>query len=213
MAFVSGIILAAGGSARLGRPKQLLDLDGQPLLTHVIRNAVASSLDEVVLVLGHDAAHIANAVGDWGQRTVVNRDYAAGQSTSLHTGLAAIDPRSDAALFLLGDQPLAGPDVIDAITARFLETGGPIVVPVYDSHPGNPVLISRELFPELARVSGDEGARSVVRSNPAGVVAVPIAIGPPPRDVDTEEDYQALLVEWRRRSGHVATTSAGDERP
>lgn len=193
---ISGVVLAAGTSARLGRPKQLLDLGGQPLLTHILRNASASDLDEVVLVLGHEAAPIANAVGEWGQRVVINPVYAEGQSTSVRLGLASVDPTTEAVVFLLGDQPRVGPEIIDAVIQRFLETGGPIVVPTYGGARGNPVLIARELFPALAEVRGDKGARQLLAARRDQIVTTPIADGALPADVDTEEDYQALLAAW-----------------
>jgi molybdenum cofactor cytidylyltransferase len=192
---ISGVILAAGRSSRLGRPKQLLDLFGEPLLRRVVHNAVASELNEVVLVLGHQAAEIQTAVGEWGQRVVVNPDYADGQSTSLRVGLGAIDPLSEAVVFLLGDQPQVGPEIIDALIARFRGSGAPIVMPTYGGMPANPVLFASELFPELAVVTGDEGARAVVKRNSARVVRVAVSDGAPPRDVDTDDDYQALLAE------------------
>src|SRR5690349_23912664 len=112
---ISGVVLAAGGSTRLGRPKQLLPLGGVPLLAQVLRNAAASRLDDVVLVLGHEAEAIAEAVGEWGQRLAINPDFAAGQSTSLKVGLCAVPPDAEAMLVLLGDQPEIGPDIIDAV--------------------------------------------------------------------------------------------------
>lgn len=194
--FVSGVVLAAGGSSRLGRPKQLLPLGGEPLLAQTVKHALASRLGEVVLVLGHAAGEIAAAVGERGQRTVVNADYGRGQSTSMRAGLAALAPGAEAALFLLGDQPRVGPAIIDALVAAFEETRGPIVVPLYGGEPGTPVLIARALFPELLAVEGDQGARGVVRAHPAETVRVPVGDGPPPRDVDTEEDYHALVAAW-----------------
>lgn len=193
---ISGVVLAAGRSSRLGRPKQLLPLGGRPLLDHVLANAAASALDEVVLVLGHEAAAIAAAVGAWGQRVVLNADYAAGQSTSLRAGLGATDPRAEAALFLLGDQPGVGPAIIDALIDAYRAGGGSIVLPRYGGRVGNPVLFGRALFPELARLTGDEGARGVVRARAGEVVEVAVGAGPPPGDVDTEEDYTALLAGW-----------------
>lgn len=193
---ISGIILAAGGSARLGRPKQLLPLAGEPLLSHALRHAAASTLDEVVLVLGHRAPEIAAAVGRWGQRVVVNDGYAAGQSGSLRAGLAAIDPASEAVLFLLGDQPEVGPATIDAVLAAFRSSGAPIVIPTYGGEPGNPILFRRNLFPDLARLTGDEGARGIVRDRRGEAHLVPVAARTPPRDIDTEDDYAALLAGW-----------------
>ena len=204
---ISGVVLAAGRSSRLGRPKQLLPLAGMPLLAHVLRNAMASSLDEVVLVLGHDATLIAAAVGQWGQRIVVNPDHAAGQSTSLRAGLRAIDPAAEAVVVLLGDQPEVGPAVVDALIEAYHATGGPIVVPAYGGRRGNPVLFARALFPALARVRGDEGARSVVRAHDAAAVSVAVSEGPPPRDVDTEADYAALLAGWPGGSGESPSST------
>lgn len=195
MRAVSGVILAAGLSSRLGRPKQLLDLFGEPLLRRVVRNAVASQLTEVVLVLGHRAAEIASAVGELGQRVVVNPDYSDGQSTSLRVGLGAIGPGAEAVVFLLGDQPQVGPEMVDALIDRFRATGAPIVMPTYGGIAANPVLFAEELFPELAKVSGDEGARSLVTRHRDRVITVAVSGGSPPRDVDTEDDYRALLAE------------------
>jgi molybdenum cofactor cytidylyltransferase len=195
---ISGVILAAGRSARLGRPKQLLPLGGVPLLTHALRNAAASTLDETVLVLGHEAVAIAAAVGEWGQRVVINPDYGKGQSTSLRAGLGAVDPRVEAVVFLLGDQPRVGPAIIDAMIATFRDTGSAIVMPTYGGVRGNPVLLSRALFPELVNITGDQGARGVITDHRDQVITVPVSDGSPPRDVDTEQDYAALLADWKR---------------
>jgi molybdenum cofactor cytidylyltransferase len=196
--FVSGVILAAGTSSRLGRPKQLLDLHGEPLLRRTVRNALASTLDEVILVLGARAEEIAAAVGELGQRTVINGDYAEGQATSLVAGLKSVDPRANGVLFLLGDQPQIGPSIIDTLIGRFRQDTPSIVQPVYGGVPANPVLFSRTLKDELLAVSGDEGARALVRARKDEVVRLPVSDGPPPRDVDTEEDYRALLNEMAR---------------
>jgi len=192
---IAGVVLAAGRSSRLGRPKQLLPLAGLPLLAHVLRSASESSLDDVVVVLGHEAPAIRGAVGDWGQRVVVNPDYAAGQSTSIRAGLAALDPATEAVLFLLGDQPGVGPATIDAVVAEYGRSRAPIVVPVYGAAVGNPVLFDRALFPELAALRGDRGARGIVRRRSDQAARVAVA-GDPPPDVDTEADYAAIVRSW-----------------
>ena len=193
---IAVVILAAGRSSRLGRPKQLLDLGGEPLLRHTVRHALAAPVDEVVLVLGNAADEVGAAVGELGQRTVLNPAFAEGQSTSLRAGIVALGPEVEAAVLMLGDQPTVGPEIVAALVARFREGGAPIVQPVYGGVPANPVLIARELFPELLAVTGDEGARSVIRAHAAAVARVVVSDGQAPGDVDTEEDYAALLAAW-----------------
>ncbi len=165
------------------------------MLAHVLMHAAASTLDEVILVLGHQAERISAAVGEWGQRVVVNREYATGQSTSLRAGLVAISPDAAAVVFLLGDQPQVLPQTIDALIDAFRTRAASIVVPTYDGVGGHPILIARPLFAELESVSGDRGARDVIRSHSDAVLQVPVS-GTLPRDVDTEEDYAALLARW-----------------
>jgi molybdenum cofactor cytidylyltransferase len=193
---ISGVILAAGKSTRLGRPKQLLELGGESILLHTVRNAMNSHLDQVVLVLGDSAFEIADAVGEQGQSLAINPDYELGQSTSLKLGLSTIDPEAEAVLFLLGDQPQVSAEIINAVISHFRKTGGIIVMPSYHGIRSNPVLFSRELFPEIAKVTGDQGARSVVRTHFSEVHAVEIDADPP-LDVDTEEDYEKLRKLWR----------------
>ena len=194
---VSGVILAAGRSRRLGQPKQLLELGGEPLLRHTVRSALASRLSEVVLVLGAEAAKIEGAVGALGQRIVVNPIHHLGQSTSLRLGLDSIDPGAGAVVFLLGDQPGVTPVIIDALIERCNETCAPIVQARYANGPGNPVLLRRSLFPELMTVAGDEGARSVVYRHRDEIAFATFAEQDVPCDVDTLDDYEALLASWR----------------
>jgi len=194
---IAGVILAAGRSARLGRPKQLLPLDGLPILEHVLRRAAQSRLDEIVVVLGHDAATIAVAVGNHGQKVVINPDYAAGQSTSLRAGLHAIDREAAAVLVLLGDQPEVEPAAIGAVIEAYRCGRGSIVIAAYHGRRGHPVLFDRSFFPRLAEMTGDEGARRLLRDMPDSVFEVAIDTLPLPPDIDTEEDYAALQKRWQ----------------
>jgi len=193
---VAAVILAAGGSSRLGRPKQLLPLAGEPILMHVLRNAAKSTLDEIVLVLGDQADKIAAAVGEWGQRTVVNPDVAAGQSASLRAGVSVLAPDVDAVLILLGDQPTVSAAAIDAVIAA-RRAGAGIAMARYNDDLRHPVLFGREFFPELLAVRGDFGAQTVLAAHAELIVGVPILDGLAPKDVDTEADYQTLVRTWR----------------
>lgn len=189
---IVGIVLAAGSSSRLGRPKQLLPFAGRPLLEQTLRLVNAAGLAEVVVVLGGSAVAIQQQVNFGRARPLVNPDYQAGQSTSLRVGLAAVAATARAVVFILGDQPLQQTATIDALIATYRQTGGAIVMPSYRGVRGNPVLFDRRLFPQLEALTGDEGARSLLRAQADHVVTVPID-SPPPADVDSWADYRAVL--------------------
>ena len=191
---IAGIVLAAGRSSRLGRPKQLLPLLGEPLLRHTLRRVLASSVDNVILVVGHDVDAIRDTVAGLSVDVVFNPDAALGQSTSVRAGLAALSPEVDAAIVILGDQPGIDPDVIDTLIGTWRTTRAPVVAPRYEDGMGNPVLFDRRVFPELTTLMGDTGARRVVRAYHASgqLELIPVS-GPAPPDVDTEADYAALI--------------------
>lgn len=196
---VSGVILAAGASSRLGRPKQLLRLDGEPVIHVVARNALASKLAEVILVTGGAADEVEAAVADLPVGIVRNADYQLGQSTSLIAGLRAVASSSAGALFLLGDQPEVDSGVIDELVDRFVDRRAGIVQPVYGDTPSNPVLFARPLFHELLALAGDEGARGVLVKHRAEIERVTVSQDEPPGDLDTEEDYVAMQARWALR--------------
>jgi molybdenum cofactor cytidylyltransferase len=185
-------VLAAGTSSRLGRPKQLLNLGGRPLLRHVLDASVASTLDEIVVVLGHAADQIAEAIGSADRvRIVLNPGHEAGQSTSLVTGLRACERRSEAAVILLGDQPGIRTEAIEAVITAWHETGSPVIQASYGGRPGHPALVARAVWATLEAATGDEGARGIIASHPEWRSLIEVG-GEPPEDVDTEEDYRRI---------------------
>lgn len=192
-----GLILAAGASRRMGRPKQLLPLAGRPLLQHVVDAASGSRLAESVLVLGHAADEIRAALTlPTRCRVVVNPEPDAGQSTSLACGLAAVDAGAAAVVVLVGDQPGVTSALIDEVTAAFLAGDAPVVRPVWRTDgtatPGHPVVLARAIWPALAGLTGDQGARALFDAHPEWVHQIEIA-GAPPLDVDDHEDYGRVL--------------------
>jgi molybdenum cofactor cytidylyltransferase len=193
--FVSGVVLAAGASTRMGRPKQLLPVAGRPLLQHVVDAALASSLDEVIVVLGHRADEIEAALDLVGRaRAVANPDFAEGQITSLRCGVAAANAAARAVAILLGDQPSLRSEAIDDMVAAFLAAGARAARPVYTDaggRPGHPVLLAREIFHELESLRGDQGARALFAEQRPDVIEVGVA-GEPPVDIDTPEDLARL---------------------
>lgn len=188
---ISAVILAAGSSKRLGEPKQLLVLDGVPLLQHVIDVVAACGFSEIVMVLGH-AADVVETVLELpaGARVVVNPEFAEGQSTSLRLGLASVAPDARAAAIFLGDQPRLPAAAITRVVEAFRSSGARVARAVYRGTPGHPVIVARESFGAFGDISGDVGARVVLDGSP-DVVEVSLDMEPPV-DIDTRADLRRL---------------------
>lgn len=192
---IFGVLLAAGMSSRMGRPKQLLEWRGRPMVRHVAEQALASRLSGLVVVTGADAtAARAALVGlDGPVQTVENPDYAAGQAGSLRAGLAVLPGSTEAALVLLVDQPLVTPALIDAVLDAYeADRSCLAVVPSYQGRRGNPVLLAAPLFAELATLAGDVGARAVLERHAERVCWLAVDDPAAVTDVDTPEAYQGL---------------------
>lgn len=193
---IIGVVLAAGMSKRLGRPKQLLEVGGKALVVHVADAALESTLDEVIVVTGHESDAIEAALGTRNVRFCRNARFADGQSTSLVAALEALTVDADAIVVLLSDQPTVASLVIDRLLAKRRGTRASIVMASYGGTLGHPVLFGRELFGELRAIQGDQGARDVIRRHRLAVEMVDGGAVMPPPDVDTEEAYAALLAGW-----------------
>jgi molybdenum cofactor cytidylyltransferase len=190
---IAAVVLAAGLARRMGRQKLLLDLKGKPVVRWTVE-AVMPHVDEVVVVTGREDAEVRPALGGLAVRFVVNPRPQDGQGTSIATGIGALKPWTSAALIVLGDQPRMPDAVIPALLAAQVLSGKAVVAPVYRGTRGTPVLFSSTVFPELAALKGDAGARAVVDARPERVETVAID-APMPLDVDTPEDYARLHVE------------------
>ena len=160
---IAAIVLAAGASTRFGSPKQLLDWQGQPMLRHVIGQALAAPVSEIVVVLGAHYARVAPVVRGLPVTLARNRAWQQGLSSSVALGLRALRESTAAALFLLADQPLVSPELIQRVITEFERTHAPVVIPRAGEQRGNPVLFVRECYPELMQVSGDQGGRALMQ--------------------------------------------------
>ena len=187
---IAAIILAAGQSSRMGQHKLLLPLLGKPLLLHAAASALAAGCDDVLVVVGYRAEAVRQLLSDQPVRVVENPDFAQGQSTSVRAGIAALTPQTEAALILLGDQPLVSPAILQRLMLAWRDTARPIVAPYYAGQRGNPVLFARALFPELLTVTGDQGGREVLQRHAAEIY---IAQTEAAQDLDTWQEYQTLL--------------------
>jgi molybdenum cofactor cytidylyltransferase len=190
---ISALVLAAGRSTRMGGPNKLLaTIEGQPLVRHAASAALGAGLQDVVVVTGHQGEPVRAAVGGLPVRFADNPDFAEGLSTSLRAGLAALPADCDAAIVLLGDMPRISAELVGRLVAAFdPEKGRHIVVPVAAGRRGNPVLWSRRFFPELAKVTGDQGGRSVLSAYPEAITEVETETDAVHLDLDTREALAA----------------------
>jgi CTP:molybdopterin cytidylyltransferase MocA len=185
---IGGLVLAAGAGTRFGRPKQLVQLDGRPLLEHAIEAVTAAPVDRVVVVLGSSAAEVIARVDPQGADFRVCERWDEGQSASLACGLAALAD-CDAVAITLGDQPRMSPEAIGRVIAARAE-GVDAVRATYSGEPGHPVLLEHRLFDRMRDVTGDHGARNLLLSVPTREVACDDLGGG--EDVDTPAQLDAL---------------------
>jgi CTP:molybdopterin cytidylyltransferase MocA len=184
---IGGLVLAAGAATRFGGAKQLAMLDGEPLLEHALRAMTASPVGRVVVVLGSGADEIASVVDLHGADSIVCSRWEEGQSASLACGLAELAD-CEAVVVTLGDQPRLSPEAIGRVVAA--RGRCPAARATYAGLPGHPVLLERELFGRLRDVSGDHGARNLLRS--VGTTEVPCDDLGGGEDVDTPDQLAAL---------------------
>lgn len=190
--FVTGLVLAAGGSQRLGRPKQLLAYGDGTLLGHVVGVARECEFERTIVAIGGSAEEVREGVDLAGTEVVVNDAYGEGCSSSIAAALAVVDPRCDVLVLMLGDQPGVTAGTVAALLAGRGEA--PLAVCRYDDGRGHPIAFGRAVFGALADLHGDKGVWRLLDERADEVAEVPVA-GRIPRDVDTAEDYRAVLDE------------------
>jgi molybdenum cofactor cytidylyltransferase len=190
--FVCGLVLAAGGSKRLGQAKQLLPFGASgTLLDHVLGVARACvQFDQRICVLGGGSAEVGEVVDLDRFHVVVNDAFGEGCSSSIAAALGAVDVRADVLVLMLGDQPGVTVETVAALLAG--RGDAPVAACAYEDGRGHPLAFSRTVFGELAALHGDKGVWKLLDRRSAGVVDVPVP-GTVPPDVDTWEDYEAVL--------------------
>jgi molybdenum cofactor cytidylyltransferase len=190
--FVTGLVLGAGGSARLGRPKQLLPYGEGTLLGHVVGVARQCPFQQTVVTLGGAADEVREQLDLAGVDVALNQAYGEGCSSSIAAALAVVDERCDVLVLMLGDQPGVTADTVSTLLRGRGES--PLAVCRYDDGRGHPLAFARGIFGELAGLHGDKAVWRLLDECADEVVEVPVA-GPIPRDVDTAQDYRAVLRE------------------
>jgi molybdenum cofactor cytidylyltransferase len=193
---IAAIILAAGLSRRMGQAKLLMPVGGRAIIRYVVESVLAGGVDSVWVVTGPDVEPIEAALAGFEVQIVVNPAPEEGQAGSVRTGIAALPPSVDAVLIALGDQPSLAPSIIPALLAARRASPKLIVAPRYRDGQGNPVLFKREIFPELLRLTGDQGARPIIQKDPTRVEWVELDLPMPP-DVDTPGDFERIRANLR----------------
>ena len=221
----AAILLAAGTSTRMGNVKQLLPIDGRPVLEHVLDNVRGADVSEIILVLGHSAQAIQQEVELRDVKVVMNDNYPQGMGTSLQSGLGAIDPTIEAAIIVLADQPFVCPSTLDQLIQEHSRTRAQIMIPTYRGFRGNPVLLDRSVFPEVKHLRGDIGCRSIFGDHLEGIVKMPVQDVGILLDLDEPVDYERLRTARNRDErtkplapsadleGEFATPAPGPARP
>jgi molybdenum cofactor cytidylyltransferase len=189
--WVTGLVLAAGGSKRLGQAKQLLPYGGAPLLGHVLQTARSCPFDQLLCVVGGASAEVRRWVDLREVEVVENEAYGDGCSSSIAAALEHVDARCDVLVLMLGDQPGVGVAHVEALLDG--RGAAPLAACAYRDGRGHPLAVARSMFGDLAGLHGDKGVWKLIDGHGDEVVDVPID-GPIPLDVDTWEDYRRVLL-------------------
>jgi molybdenum cofactor cytidylyltransferase len=193
---IDGIMLAAGLSNRFGRPKQLVQWRGQPLILHAAETALASGLRNVIVVIGHVAdqarAALSPVAGHPKLKVIYNPEYEEGRASSIRRGVDALPKDAQAAMFLACDQPLITAALINALIDTFIQHRPLICYPVSESSRSNPAIFAEELFPELMRLTGDVGGSALIEKYKSRVREHRISSPRTVADIDREEDLESL---------------------
>jgi len=199
---VSGVLLTAGTSSRMGECKPLLPWGEVTLVEAVTAELLRVEFCELVVVLGREAERVAALLEQMDDARITiarNRDYARGMASSLRVGLAACSRKSEAAAVLLADQPTVGHALVNRVIAGWAAGGREAARPVYAGRqgevvPGHPVLLGRSLWPAVKGLSGEQGARELFAADPGLLLELELE-GPPPPDIDSHDDYLAALAD------------------
>jgi molybdenum cofactor cytidylyltransferase len=191
MSMIVAVILSAGESSRMGKPKALLPVEGQTFIEKIVTVFRMTQVEKIMVVLGRHVEEIRPKLTQLPVQVVVNEDYRKGQLSSLQAAIRALEGENvDAILVHLVDHPFLDSGLVDQMIRRFRETNKLIVVPRYQDRRGHPVLFSSKLFPELLAASLDVGAKEVVRAHTSDTLEIETAAAGVMIDIDTPDEYR-----------------------
>jgi len=197
---VRGMLLAAGASTRMGGMKQLLPFGSSSVVEHVVDTLLASRLEELVVVLGHEHERVARRLTGKRVRIALNPGYAQGMTSSVKCGLVALGVDARAALVALVDQPLITSSLVNTVIGAFWRSGKAICIPSYRGRRGHPVVFDLKYRDEILSLAGDAGLKEVWRAHPDDIHHVEVDTDVTLRDMNYPEEYQAQLREHSSKS-------------
>jgi molybdenum cofactor cytidylyltransferase len=199
---ISSIMLAAGQSSRMKDENKLTkEIKGIPLINYSVKNILASAVDEIIIVTGHEKEKIENIVGEHKKiKYVYNKDFKNGMSSSIKTGLLSVSKKADAFFICLGDMPNVSQNIYNKlIKSRFnynkklkREYKKEILIPTYEGKEGNPILFSKFMKNEIMLISGDLGAKKIIELNKNKILNVPFNNQGITLDFDTKDHFNSL---------------------
>lgn len=189
---IVAVVLSAGESSRMGRPKALLPIGGETFIERVVRTLKQTSVGKVIVVLGHNADEMSRRIAHLPVEILVNRDYKSGQLTSLQVAVRSLDSQSDCdgMLVHLVDHPYIDARLVEIMIERFYASGKSLVVPRHAGKRGHPVIFSRRLFGELLAAPLDQGAKAVVNAHSEDTLELETDDQGITVDIDTPEIYR-----------------------
>ena len=193
---VSGIILAAGPSKRMGTPKAILKFGNETFVEHIVHALNSARITDIVVVLGSEAETIRKSMTLSTGKIVVNDRWSEGQLSSLIAGLDAIEREDvNAALVCPADHPLVSQEIIVGLLTAYWKSNKKIIVPTFEGRRGHPVIFDKSLFAEIRLAPPDVGAREVVRNHTNEIAEVPVDTDRVLKNIDTPEEYASMTAE------------------
>lgn len=190
---VAAIVLAAGASSRMGRPKQLLPMEGATLVRRIAERAIDADVSSVFVIVGGSQAQVRLEIHDLALNVVDNADWTTGIGSSIRAGLEAVEragPSYDAVLVLLADQPYVTTASINRLIDTARNSNQPIVASLYEGSPGVPAIFKRSMFEEIQKLKAEEGAKRIIAMHREQTVLIDYPEGA--IDIDTPEDYERI---------------------
>ena len=191
--FVSAILLAAGESKRMGKPKLLLPLGDGTVLRNTVNNLLSSSVDEIIVVLGANARETKRVIAGKAVKIIINPDYRQGMSTSLISGLKHVSHQAQRIMVALSDQPLIDSKTYNKLIQKSLDSDSGIVVPTHKSRRGNPIIFDIRYKEELLQLKGDVGGRELLKHHPDDILEVAVDCEGIYVNLNTMDDYKSAL--------------------